>query len=172
MLLLDEHALTAALVPGLPLTQDLLEEAAEGYLTGVQLDLLEEAWFEAALASLSAPQHGTRGPLTPIRPHRRQPAPARPTYRLAPYLEHHGRVTRRTTRPPAALWEALLNYQGAPAAVLDQFGGRAEKHGLLRTAARFYAAAADAGYANATRSTAILLENAAASRKPSAGGNA
>ncbi|MBB6396201.1 tetratricopeptide (TPR) repeat protein [Actinomadura coerulea] len=147
-------------VPGLPLTRDLLEEAAEGYLTGVQFDLLEEAWFEAALASLSVPQRGTRGPLTPIRPRCGQPAPARPSYRLAPYLEHHGRVTRRTTRAPAALWEALLHYQGAPAAILGQFGQRAKDHGLLRTAVRFYAAAADAGYVNASRRTAGLLEDA------------
>ena len=145
-------------VPGLRLTRDLLEGAAEGYLTGVQFDLLDEAWFEAALASLAAPQRGTRGPLTPIRPRHRQPAPARPSYRLAPYLQHHGRVSRRTTRVPAALWEALLHYQGAPAAFLYYLGDRAEDHGLLRTAARFYAAAADAGDAKATPTMAFLLE--------------
>lgn len=147
-------------VPGLPLTRDLLEEAVEGYLTGVQLDLLDEAWFETALTSLAAPQRGTRGPLTPIRPRHGQPALARPVYRLAPYLQHHGLTSRRTTRAPAALWEALLHIQGAPATFLDYLGGRAKDHGLLRTATRFYAAAVDAGYAEASRSVAALLESA------------
>ncbi|MGW5277102.1 hypothetical protein ACWEQP_32110 [Streptomyces sp. NPDC004044] len=63
--------------PGLPLP--LLEAAAEGYLADSQWDLLEDDWFEQALAYTAAPLHGARGPLTRIRPRRGQSAPAHPT---------------------------------------------------------------------------------------------
>ncbi|WP_406482657.1 hypothetical protein [Streptomyces sp. NBC_01615] len=70
--------------PALPLP--LLEAAAEGYLTDTQWDLLDDDWLEQALAHVTRPLRGTRGPLTRIRPRpaplppRRLPRTTRPTF--------------------------------------------------------------------------------------------
>lgn len=64
------------LVPGVPLTNALLEEAAEGHLTAAQLEQLDDRWFDETLASLPSTLRGTRGALTRVRPRRGQPASA------------------------------------------------------------------------------------------------
>ncbi|MFE4823288.1 hypothetical protein ACFRFU_44185 [Streptomyces sp. NPDC056704] len=136
----------------------LLEAAAEGYLTDIQCDLLDDDWLERALAYTTRPLRGARGPLTRIRPRRAQTAPATPSYRLADYLEQHGRSHRRSTRSPAPLWDALLDHV-APTD-LGVLGSAAEDRGLLHVASRFYIAAADDGDATGMRHLAGLLEQA------------
>ncbi|KOX33449.1 hypothetical protein ADK67_06185 [Saccharothrix sp. NRRL B-16348] len=127
---------------GLALSQPLLESSAEGYLTDIEWDLLDDDWLERALAYTAMPLRGTRGPLTRIRPragHRSESG--RPTYRLADYLEQHGRQRRHGDRVPAAAWEALVLH----AAPVDRvrLAAAAHNRGLLRIAMRLYAAAAD-----------------------------
>ncbi|GAA3226865.1 hypothetical protein ACFO1B_22660 [Dactylosporangium siamense] len=94
--------------PALPIS--LLEAAAVGYLTDSQWDLLGEDWLEQALAYTAAPCHGARGPLTRIRPRPGDPAPAESTYRLADYLEQHGRQIRDSVCAPTAFWEACRTH--------------------------------------------------------------
>ena len=97
---------------GVALPLAFLEAAAPGYLTDTDWDALSEDWLEQALAYTAAPAKGIRGPLSRIRP-RVPAAPSRPpgpAYRLADYLEQHGRRARRRTfprpgsgqRPPAS----------------------------------------------------------------------
>ncbi|WP_416966842.1 hypothetical protein [Streptomyces sp. 4F14] len=119
--------------PVLPRT--LLEAAAEGYLTDAQYDLLEDDWLEQALAHTGTPVHGARGPLSRIRPRAGQSRPGQPCYRLADYLEQHGRTARNAVPPPPALWHALIDH--APPADRGTITRAAVERGLLRTAARF-----------------------------------
>ncbi len=106
--------------PALP--QAFLAAAAPGYLTGSDWDALGEDWLELALAYTAKPCKGAQGPLTRIRPYPagsprvqahlegrdEQPADgpvnsqAGPLYRLADYLDQHGRYHRKGQFPRQA----------------------------------------------------------------------
>ena len=141
---------------GAGLPHAFLEAAAPGYLTDDQWDQLGEDWLKQALAYTAKPCKGVRGPLTRIRPrpaehaarHRRdQPASmataAGPLYRLADYLDQHGRAHRASQIPPAGFWPAAA----AHAAPGDQaaLGDAADARGLYRDAAQLHKNAAAAG---------------------------
>ena len=141
---------------GAGLPQAFLEAAAPGYLTDDQWDALGEDWLEQALAYTAVPCKGARGPLTRIRPrparraarHRGdQPASmaaaAGPLYRLADYLDQHGRAHRASQIPPAEFWSAAA----AHAAPGDQaaLGDAAHARGLYRDAAQLHKNAAASG---------------------------
>ncbi|WP_405594162.1 hypothetical protein OG741_01165 [Streptomyces sp. NBC_01410] len=122
----------------------LLAEGAEGYLTDEEWDALSDDWLETAMAYAAAPVAGVRGALVRRRPRtRRTPGEAASgdlsCYRLADYLDQHGRTTRRDEPVPEALWRALLTH-GDGSGYLA-LGESAEKRGLLRIAAQFYAQA-------------------------------
>jgi hypothetical protein len=127
----------------LPLT--FLKQAAPGYLTDSDWDGLGEDWLEQALAYTAAPCKGIRGPLARIRP---RPAdsvsPARePAYRLADYLDQHGRSARGHEIPPPEFWAAAASHvTAADQAVL---GDAAHNRGLYRDAAQLHKNAAIAG---------------------------
>ncbi|WP_371591673.1 tetratricopeptide repeat protein [Streptomyces virginiae] len=103
---------------GLHLPQAFLTDAATDYLNQSDYDQLTDDWAERAYAELSEPVHGKQVPLrrTAPRPPRRPPTPAStaettprgegPQFRLADYLEQHGRTIRRHLCPPASLWHA------------------------------------------------------------------
>ena len=141
---------------GAGLPQAFLEAAAPGYLTDTQWDELGEDWLEQALAYTAVPCKGARGPLTRIRPR-----PARrvarnrgdqlaslaagtgPLYRLADYLDQHGRTYRACQIPPAEFWSAAA----AHAAPDDQaaLGEAAHARGLYRDAVQLHKNAAASG---------------------------
>ena len=121
---------------GIALPLAFLEAAAPGYLTDTEWDALGEDWLEQALAYTAAPCKGIRGPLARIRPRtidRAVPAPD-PVYRLADYLEQHGRRTRRRYIPPAGFWKAAARFANPDD--LPALAEAAEDRGLLRDAAR------------------------------------
>ncbi|WP_328456341.1 helix-turn-helix domain-containing protein [Streptomyces sp. NBC_00386] len=103
---------------GLHLPQTFLTDAASDYLSDTDYESLPEDWAEAAFAELARPVHGRQAPLRRIvvRPHRHppgtqasaaQPGPAAgPDFRLADYLEQHGRTIRKRLCPPASFWHA------------------------------------------------------------------
>jgi hypothetical protein len=143
--------------PALP--QAFLAAAAPGYLTGAEWDALGEDWLEQALAYVAVPCKGVRGPLTRIRP---RPArsraaasgsrdtdeqlavvPAGPVYRLADYLDQHGRRHRQGQFPPAGFWAAAAGhaFPGDQAAL----GDAAHARGLYRDAAQLHKNAAARG---------------------------
>jgi uncharacterized protein YidB (DUF937 family) len=140
---------------GAGLPQAFLEAAAPGYLTDAEWDALGEDWLEQALAYTAVPCKGARGPLTRIRPrparHARhrgdQPASTAaatgPLYRLADYLDQHGRAHRASQIPPAEFWAAAA----AHAAPGDQaaLGDAADARGLDRDAAQLHKNAAASG---------------------------
>ena len=139
--------------PDLP--QAFLEAAAPGYLTDAEWDVLGEDWLDQALAYTAVPCKGARGPLTRIRPrllsgarhHWDQPASlvtaAGRLYRLADYLDQHGRAHRASQIPSAEFWSAAA----AHAAPADQaaLGDAAHFRGLYRAAAQLHKNAAISG---------------------------
>ncbi|MFE2100646.1 tetratricopeptide repeat protein [Streptomyces sp. NPDC059468] len=127
---------------GLALPRKLLEAGAEGYLTDDQWDLLGDDWLEVALADVTSPLRGTRGPLARMRPRDGRSLPPDPCFRLADYLDQHGRRHRRTAPVPVALWNALAAH-AAPGDRLKP-AREARDRGLLRIAARLYEAVGDA----------------------------
>jgi hypothetical protein len=140
---------------GVGLPRAFLETAAPGYLTDAEWDGLGEDWLEQALAYAAVPCKGARGPLTRIRPRpasraasnrRDHPtstvAAAGPLYRLADYLDQHGRAHRASQIPPAEFWAAATHAVPGDQAVL---GEAAHDRGLYRDAAQLYKNAAAAG---------------------------
>ncbi|MGC4982605.1 tetratricopeptide repeat protein, partial [Streptomyces sp. DT193] len=110
---------------GLHLSQAFLTDAAADYLTDTDYDQLTKDWAEQAYAELAQPVHGKQSPLrsTTPRPRRQPPTPtppietpppspvtAGPMFRLADYLEQHGRTARRPLCPPASFWHAALTH--------------------------------------------------------------
>jgi hypothetical protein len=148
---------------GIGLPQAFLEAAAPGYLTGAEWDALGEDWLEQALAYVAVPCKGVRGPLTRLRPRPARsraagpgsrdsdellavgPAgiPAGPLYRLADYLDQHGRRHRKDQFPPTDFWPAAAGhaFPGDQAAL----GNAAHARGLYRDAAQLHKNAAARG---------------------------
>ncbi len=152
---------------GVGLPQGFLAATAPGYLTDTEWDGLGESWetvLQEAWDYAAVPCKGVRGPLTRIPPSR--PAmthPARtgspdadgqppagqagstggPLYRLADYLDQHGRQHRKGQIPAAGFWAAAADHV-FPA---DQaaLGDAADARGLYRDAAQLHKNAAAAG---------------------------
>jgi hypothetical protein len=148
---------------GAGLPHAFLEAATPGYLTGDQWDALGEDWLEQALAYAAVPCRGARGPLTRIRPRPPRARAARSgprdggeqpaggpggvtggrLYRLADYLDQHGRRHREGQFPPPEFWAAAA----AHASPADQaaLGDAAHARGLYRDAAQLHKNAAASG---------------------------
>ncbi|MET9523059.1 hypothetical protein [Streptomyces coeruleorubidus] len=124
------------------LPHDLLAEAAEGYLKDQELALRASGWLDKALAYCAMPCHGVPGPLTPVAS--RSDVLAGGAYRLADYLEQHGRLERRLVCPPASFWNAAARHSlGTDDTV--ELARAAQRRGRLRVAAALYERALRAG---------------------------
>ncbi|MEV8638336.1 hypothetical protein AB0395_42455 [Streptosporangium sp. NPDC051023] len=164
---------------GLP--HALLETAAPGYLSDTEWNLAGEDWLEQALAYTAAPCKGVLGPVTRLRPRRGRPhtglgappaasrgdaAAGGPLYRLADYLDQHGRRHRHDSLPPGEFWDAVATY--AHSGDLTTLGNAAEERSLLLEAARLYKRAVpNDGYA-ALRLVGILRNVHPADHRPAA----
>lgn len=122
----------------------LLEVAAYAYLTESQRHRLarQSNWLQHALDYVEADCRGTLGPLTPVLVEPSQSGHAQ-HYRLADYLEQHGRRIRAAERIPEGCWEALLTH--APRAELIGLARGAFELYRYRMAIRLCSAAAEAG---------------------------
>jgi TPR repeat protein len=120
--------------PGLPLP--FLAAAAEAYLTDTEWDLEDENWLEQALVVLTTPVLGARAPLHPVkRPrgsHADAPRSVSKTYRLADYLDQHGRTERLLLAVPDLFWLAARRHAGEEACA--QLALQAESRGILKHA--------------------------------------
>ncbi|MER5650207.1 hypothetical protein [Streptosporangium sp. NPDC002524] len=99
-----------------------LEEAATGYLSDGQEDLLDDDWLEQSFAYLTDARscRGARPPLARIRSRpglttspAAIPHSGEVSYRLADYLEQHGSRERRWECPPASFWESAARHATA-----------------------------------------------------------
>jgi transcriptional regulator with XRE-family HTH domain/Tfp pilus assembly protein PilF len=141
---------------GLYLPQAFLIDAAIDYLDENDFAELAEDWAEAAFADLARPVHGKQAPLrrAAARPVRRPPgSPAqpgtsftgsRPVFRMADYLEQHGRTTRKWLCPPASFWHAAHTHLTRPED-LGNLTHAAQARHRLQWAHHLRRRAADAG---------------------------
>ncbi|QFQ97324.1 helix-turn-helix transcriptional regulator [Streptomyces phaeolivaceus] len=123
---------------GLHLPQAFLTDAAPDYLTDADYQGLTEDWAEVAYAELAKLVHGKQAPLSRIRqrPLHRPPAPqpsapsapAGLVFRLADYLEQHGRATRRVLCPPASFWHAAHKHLTHPDDLQNLAHAAGDKH--------------------------------------------
>ncbi len=93
---------------GSDLPATFLEEAATGYMPYSVFQSLDDGWFEHALTYTRRPVHGNAALL-----HRTRRTPSchnDRSFRLADYMEQHGRRTRSHLCPPASFWEAALQH--------------------------------------------------------------
>ncbi|UXY32091.1 helix-turn-helix domain-containing protein [Streptomyces sp. HUAS TT20] len=156
---------------GLHLPHTFLTDAATDYLSNTDHEDLIADWAEAAFAELARPVHGKQAPLrrTTDRPTRRPPgaappatAPgpaAGPAFRLADYLEEHGRNTRRRLCPPASFWHAAHTHLTRPDD-LDNLAQAADDRHRLQWAHHLRHRAADAGNPGALNRLAEMREMA------------
>ncbi|MEU6212730.1 hypothetical protein ABZ891_22845 [Streptomyces sp. NPDC047023] len=157
---------------GLHLSHAFLSAAAADYLTDTDYDQLTEDWAEQAFAELAAPVHGKQAPLrrTTPRTQRRPPAPAPapavhgpvpstagPMFRLADYLEQHGRTSRRPLCPPASFWHAAHTHLTDPDD-LNNLTQAAENRQRLQWAHSLRHRAADHGSTSALLRLAVMRE--------------
>ncbi|KMO96064.1 helix-turn-helix domain-containing protein [Streptomyces roseus] len=157
---------------GLHLPQAFLTDAATDYLTDTDYDHLSDDWAEQVFAELAALVHGKQAPLrrTTPRTRRRPPAPspavhgpapstAGPVFRLADYLEQHGRTSRRHLCPPASFWHAAHTHLTDP----DDLGNlvrAAEDRHRMQWAHSLRHRAADHGNIGAFHHLAAMQEQA------------
>ncbi|MCK8438010.1 tetratricopeptide repeat protein [Streptomyces sp. D2-8] len=115
----------------LSLPYSFLAEAAEGYLSDTEWDLLPDNWLERAFAFLTEMVKGARGALTPIRRPRGAGSSVKPgpSYRLADYLEQLGRSTRHDA-VPGEFWLAAVRHCESERA--EPLAVAAAKHGLMQ----------------------------------------
>ncbi|MCX4468709.1 hypothetical protein OG980_31890 [Streptomyces albidoflavus] len=176
---------------GLHLPQAFLIDAATDYLSDTDYDQLPEDWAEQAFATLAQPVHGKQAPLrrTTPRPTRRPPIPslradapapppAEPVFRLADYLEQHGRTTRRRLCPPVSFWHAAHTRLTHPDDLYNLSKAAGHRH-RLQWAHLLSHRAADYGSTDALRLMADLCKKAGDSneatrllRRAADGGNA
>ncbi|MFF5759819.1 helix-turn-helix domain-containing protein [Streptomyces longwoodensis] len=151
---------------GLHLPQAFLTDAAADYLSDSDWNQLTDDWAEKAYAELAEQVHGKQAPLSRItpRPQRHPPgssAPADipsprspgPVFRLADYLEQHGRTARRHLCPPATFWHAAYTHLTAPGDLYNLAEGAQSRH-RLQWAHHLRLRAADHG---STDALAILV---------------
>lgn len=98
---------------GINLPREFLRAAAISYLTPLQQDLVEPDWFPRAVQYLSVPCRGVRGPLAPVRGFTTSGADDPSFYRLADYVELHGRRHRSLICPEDGFWSASAKYSAS-----------------------------------------------------------
>ncbi|MER6206564.1 hypothetical protein [Streptomyces sp. NPDC001642] len=136
--------------PHIPLAW--LTEAAPGYLTESQWNHSGNDWLEQALSYVTQPCNGIPGILTPVKAGnprnqrtsthaatavgQRAQTGQGPLYRLADYLDQHGRHHRAETIPPIDFWTAAAAY--AHPVDLTALAVAARNRGLYRDAAQLH----------------------------------
>jgi hypothetical protein len=126
-----------------PLPAALLVDAAAGYLTGPQ----GTGGPDTALAWAADELNGAVLALHPVP---RASGAGVPGYRVAGYLDQHGRRTRQDQLGPASLWDALASH-AAGASDLARLAQAARDRGLYRHTAALWTAAAAQGSTVAAR---------------------
>jgi hypothetical protein len=143
----------------LPLT--FLEAAAPGYPTIIEYDQLAEDsdWLTEALRYTAAPCKGVRGPLTRTSSRASHTVGYGPeeAYRLADYLDQHGRVARSGRVPPGEFWTAAAAF--ADSRELGALASAARRRGLLLIAARLRKQAAARGDSFAAASLIRIMHS-------------
>ncbi|MET9759920.1 hypothetical protein ABZ016_12805 [Streptomyces sp. NPDC006372] len=153
---------------GLHLPQAFLTDAASDYLHDTDFNQLTDDWAEKAYAELAKQVHGKQAPLSRVtpRPQRRPPGPATsvnapplsgPVFRLADFIEQHGRAIRRHLCPPASFWHAAHTHL-TRTGDLDRLTQAAEGWHRLQWARHLRLRAAEQGSIDALDDLALRRE--------------
>ena len=137
-----------------PLTAELLQSAAAGYLTGQQMATAPLDWFSGAIDYATRLLHGATSSLIPV------PGTSMGTiigYTVADYLLQHGQATRRDIPPPTSIWDAAVS------CITDLYvrmalAREAERRNLYHRAVALAEPAADTGIPKAMLLSARSLE--------------
>jgi TPR repeat protein/transcriptional regulator with XRE-family HTH domain len=138
-----------------PLTAELLQSAATGYLTGQQIATASSDWFTSAIDYATRLLHGATSSLIPV------PGTSMGTiigYTVADYLLQHGQATRRDIPPPASIWDAAVSHI-TDLSVRMALARAAARQNLYQRAVPLAKPAADAGIPNAMLLLARSLES-------------
>ncbi|QNQ32667.1 MULTISPECIES: lipopolysaccharide assembly protein LapB [Streptomyces] len=129
----------------LDLPRSFLQAAAEGYLSDTEWELLPDNWLGSSLKLLTNPVKGACGPLHPQKRARGATHPSasasEQTYRLADFLDQHGRTTRHITRIPALFWQAAIQHSSGEGA--RSLAEAAVRRGLTQIACALWAKSGD-----------------------------
>ncbi|HWO68075.1 MAG TPA: hypothetical protein VNO31_49375, partial [Umezawaea sp.] len=139
------------------LSSSLLEHAASAYLTDAQWTGLDDDWLEQALADTSQPCKGAQGPVTRVRPRADTAVGPELVYRLADYLEQHGRAHRADRIPPVEFWRAASVH--AHPGDFAALGAAAASRGLYLEAAQLFKNATRHGDPTAPHSLLHLMHS-------------
>ncbi|MEV6009144.1 hypothetical protein AB0M29_20305 [Streptomyces sp. NPDC051976] len=138
-----------------PLPLVLLKVAAPGYLTDAQRAAAPADWFETALAFARIRIKDVAAALADVARDHGMGARSGVS-RLADYLDHYARTSRRECFPPAAFWHAV-EHHAATAADLYELASSAERRGRLRLATSLLRRAADGGHVQAWESIVTMM---------------
>ncbi|WP_326587272.1 tetratricopeptide repeat protein [Streptomyces sp. NBC_01294] len=135
----------------------VLRAAAPAYLTEIQWNRLagQEDWLAGALSFTDADCRGVGGILTRVHLRPGEPQHTYPLYRLADYLEQHGRANATAAPVPAEFWEALLEH--ADPSELVRIALAVREMGLSRLAVLLGSEAARKGITDAYLVVAEVL---------------
>jgi hypothetical protein len=122
-----------------PLTADFLRAAAPGYCTPRQQAEAPDNWFGQAMVYATAKLHGAAAALAPAGAGMGQTN----GYTVADYLLQYASKVRRSTRPPASTWDAMLSHI-CDAADVGRLATSARDRLLYRYAISLYQLASDA----------------------------
>jgi hypothetical protein len=162
---------------GIALSGAFLTAATPRYLTDAEWDTIGDDWLEQALAYTAAPCKGVPGPVCRIRPRpdaRHQGSNERADgpsdvaegslYRLADYLDQHGRRHRADQFPPTGFWAAAAAHANPSDKTV--LGDAAQNRGLYREAAQLYKDATHIRASNAERLIQIMRQADPADVRP------
>ncbi|MEU6678848.1 hypothetical protein [Streptomyces sp. NPDC046925] len=143
---------------GRDLPHDFLFAFAAAYLDpghwNVQTDAWRATWFDRALEETCPPSRGIPGPLAPpISPPGQLVSTGR-VYRLADYLEQHGRLTRQRKAPPPSFWDVARSSEDPKE--LFALAESARTRLRLKTAFEIHERAAELGNSNSSLLLALL----------------
>lgn len=144
---------------GMDLPHSFLHSAATSYLTALQRDLAEPNWFSCALQYLSAPCRGVRGPLAPVPGFSTTGAENLSSYRLADYVELHGRRHRKLICPEEEFWDAAAEHAASARDKVSLSRAALERGRVAQAETLALAAAQDGDGAALSRLAEWISEN-------------
>ncbi|WP_242890940.1 hypothetical protein [Actinomadura litoris] len=126
-----------------PLSRELLQEAAVGYLADGERAVTDQAWRQAMSRAWDNATAILKGAIRPLEPVPPEDGVGVAGYRLTDYLDQFGRTHRKEQIPPRSFWTAAAHHAHPDDA--SPLADHAHGYGLLRDCAQLYKNAAAHG---------------------------
>ncbi|MGW5639234.1 hypothetical protein [Streptomyces sp. NPDC003832] len=143
-------AMDATLLDRTQLSRQMLDHAAVGYLPSRHRALSPQRWSELQEQGWEYVTHALKGAIQALQPVPPEQGTGVAGYRLADYLDQHGRTYRTDQIPPLSFWTAVAahGHPGNP----GRLGDAAWDRGLYRHATQLHKNATRGGNPRAARS--------------------